>query len=87
MLGYKFTPEEYEQRVKEYNTIDLIYHKAKRGVKAPDVIRCKVQYLQHIIIRRANSKKDLESFRLNSQITQTSRTLLSSLRQEISAQQ
>lgn len=68
LLGYKFTPEEYEQRIKEYNTIDLIYHKAKRGVKAPDVIRCKVQYLQHIIIRRANSKKDLESFRLNSQI-------------------
>ena len=46
----------------------IIYHKAKRGVKSPDIIRCKVQYLQHLVIRRANSKKDLGAFRLNSQI-------------------
>ena len=46
----------------------IIYNKAKRGVRNPDVIKCKVQYLQHIIIRRAHSKKDLGAFSLNSQI-------------------
>ena len=45
-----------------------IYHKAKRGVKSPDIIKCKVQYLQHLVIRRAHSKKELGAFRLNSQI-------------------
>ena len=46
----------------------IIYHKAKRGVKKPDIIRCKIQYLQHLVIRRAHSKKDLGAFRLSSQI-------------------
>ena len=68
MLGYKFTSEKYKELLEEYNTIDLICHKAKRGVRNPDVIKCKVQYLQHIIIRRAHSKKDLGTFSLNSQI-------------------
>ena len=68
MLGYKFTSEKYKELLEEYNTIDLICHKAKRGVRNPDVIKCKVQYLQHIIIRRAYSKKDSGAFRLNSQI-------------------
>lgn len=68
MLGYKFTPARYQQLVEEYNRVDYIVHKAKRGVRNPDIIRCKVQYLQHLVIRRANSKKDLGAFRLNSQI-------------------
>ena len=46
----------------------IIYHKAKRGVKKPDIIRCKIQYLQHLVIRRAHSKKDLGAFGLSSQI-------------------
>ena len=46
----------------------IIYHKAKRGVKKPDIIRCKIQYLQHLVIRRAHSKKDLGAFHLSSQI-------------------
>ena len=46
----------------------IIYHKAKRGVKKPDIIRCKIQYLQHLVIRRAHSKKDLGPFHLSSQI-------------------
>ena len=32
------------------------------------IIRCKIQYLQHLVIRRAHSKKDLGAFRLSSQI-------------------
>ena len=67
-LGYKFTPEQYEQLVKEYNTVELIHHKAKRGAKSTEIIRCKLQYLQHLVIRRAHSKKDLGAFSLNSQI-------------------
>ena len=46
----------------------IIYHKAKRGVKKPDIIRCKIQYLQHLVIRRAHSKKYLGAFHLSSQI-------------------
>ena len=46
----------------------IIYHKAKRGVKKPDIIRCKIQYLQHLVIRRVHSKKDLGAFRLSSQM-------------------
>ena len=46
----------------------IIYHKAKRGVKKPDIIRCKIQYLQHLVIRRAHSKKDFGAFGLSSQI-------------------
>lgn len=46
----------------------IIYHKAKRGVKKPDIIRCKIQYLQHLVIRRAHPKKDLGAFHLSSQI-------------------
>lgn len=49
----------------------IIYHKAKRGVKKTDIIRCKIQYLQHLVIRRAHSKKDLGAFRLSSQILRT----------------
>ena len=67
-LGYKFTPEQYEQLVKEYNTVELIHHKAKRGVRNPDIIKCKIQYLQHIIIHRAHRKEDIGAFSLNSQI-------------------
>lgn len=67
-LGEKFTPERYQYLVDEYNKVDCIVHKAKRGVKNPDIIRCKVQYLQHLVIRRAHSKKDLGAFRLSSQI-------------------
>lgn len=67
-LGEKFTPERYQYLVDDYNKVDYIVHKAKRGVKSPDIIRCKVQYLQHLVIRRAHSKKDLGAFRLSSQI-------------------
>ena len=67
-LGEKFTPEKYQYLVDEYNKVDCIVHKAKRGVKKPDIIRCKIQYLQHLVIRRAHSKKDLGAFRLSSKI-------------------
>ena len=66
-LGH-ITPEEYGDIVTKGEEIKYEHHKSKRGAKNPDIIRCKVQYLQHIIIRRAHSKKNLGAFSLNSQM-------------------
>ena len=63
----EITQEQYEEELEKYNEPVIIHHPAKRGVKNHDIIKCKIQYLQDVIIRRAISKKD-GVFRLYSQL-------------------
>lgn len=66
LLGH-ITEDKLEQETIKYNTPKITHHHAKRGVKNPDIIKCKVQYLQDIIIRRSISNSG-DAFSLNSQV-------------------
>ena len=66
LLGH-ITEDELEEEMVKYNTFKITHHRAKRGVKSPDIIKCKVQYIQDIIIRRSISNAG-EAFSLNSQV-------------------
>lgn len=66
--GVNLSNEQYNALLDRYNNPKQIYCKAKRGAEKYEIIKCKVQYLQHLIIRRAYYKKDTQVFSLNSQI-------------------
>jgi hypothetical protein len=63
----EITQEQYDDMLEKYNEPTITLHPAKRGVKNCDIIKCKIQYLQDVLIRGAISKKD-GVFRLYSQL-------------------
>lgn len=63
----EITEDQLEEETKKYNTWEITHHPAKRGARTPDIISCKVKYLQDLIIRRAISNAG-GAFSLHSQV-------------------